>query len=266
MEPFIKWAGGKRWLVKNHSALFPQTNEYKKYVEPFVGGGSVFFNLFPKKAVLNDINIELITTYKCIREDWQSIYKELSRLDTMHNTSLYYKIRASKPQSELEIATRFLYLNRTCWNGLYRVNSRNEFNVPIGSKTRVLLSADNFALVSEKLKGANLYSRDFSSIISKARKDDFLFIDPPYTVKHNLNGFIKYNENLFTWDDQIRLRDAVLKAIKRNVKVLILNADHESIRDLYAGIGEQFSLSRASVIAGKKENRGTYTELVVKCY
>lgn len=266
MESFIKWAGGKRWLVKNHIHLFPNQNEYKKYVEPFLGGGSVYFNLEPKKAVLNDVNSELITTYQSIKNNWEVIENELHRLNQLHNETLYYVIRNAKPINEVEIAIRFLYLNRTCWNGLYRVNKNNEFNVPIGTKDKVVLESDNFLRASNILKNADLYNLDFEKIISKARKDDFLFIDPPYTVKHNLNGFIKYNEKLFTWDDQIRLRNAVIKAIDRNVKVLVLNADHESIRELYSGVGEQFSLNRASVIAGNKEKRGIYSELAIKCY
>lgn len=266
MESFIKWAGGKRWLVKNHETLFPKQNEFKKYVEPFLGGGSVYFNLEPKKAVLNDVNSELITTYKTIKENWVIIHEELERLHHIHNENLYYEIRDTNPTTDIEIATRFLYLNRTCWNGLYRVNKNNRFNVPIGTKNKVLLDSDNFGKASKLLQNADLHNLDFEKIISKARRDDFLFIDPPYTVKHNLNGFVKYNEKLFTWDDQIRLRNAVVKAINRNVKVLVLNADHESIRDLYNNIGDQFSLNRASVIAGNKEKRGIYSELAIKCY
>lgn len=266
MESFIKWAGGKRWLVRNHFNLFPEKNEYKKYVEPFLGGGSVYFNLEPKKAILNDLNDELITTYNSIKDNWEIIFNELTHLNTLHNQELYYKIRSSKPKNNIEIAIRFLYLNRTCWNGLYRVNLKNEFNVPIGTKDKVILDSDDFSKASNILKNASLFNEDFEKIISKARKDDFLFIDPPYTVKHNLNGFIKYNEKLFTWEDQIRLRNSVVKAIKRDVKVLILNANHESIRDLYANVGEQFALDRASVIAGQNSKRGIYSELAIKCY
>lgn len=266
MESFIKWAGGKRWLVKNHLDLFPLENEYKKYVEPFLGGGSVYFNLEPKKAVLNDVNNELIITYQTVKDNWEAIIDGLTKLNKIHNQELYYKIRSSTPYDEIEKAIRFLYLNRTCWNGLYRVNLNNEFNVPIGTKSKVILDSDNFSKASKILKNAKLFNLDFEKIIAKAKEDDFLFIDPPYTVKHNLNGFIKYNEKLFTWNDQIRLKESVVKAIERNVKVLVLNADHESIRELYSDIGEQFSLNRASVIAGNKSNRGIYTELAIKCY
>jgi len=266
MEPFIKWAGGKRWLIKNYLHLFPDKDEYKKYVEPFVGGGSIFFNLEPDRAIINDINKELITTYNEVKVNWGKLQSRLKKLNSQHSNELYYKIRSEIPQTNEDIALRFLYLNRTCWNGLYRVNQNNQFNVPIGTKDKVILATDNFEKASKILKNVTLFSEDFQKIISKSRKDDFLFIDPPYTVKHNLNGFIKYNEKLFTWEDQVRLRDATVNAISRGVKVLVLNADHESIRELYKGVGEQFSLSRASVISGKKENRGIYTELAVKCF
>lgn len=266
MESFIKWAGGKRWLIKNHLDLFPSESEYNKYIEPFLGGGSIYFNLEPKKAILNDINSELIITYQTVKDNWEGVFDGLTELDKIHNYNLYYKIRAELPTSDIEKAIRFLYLNRTCFNGLYRVNLNNRFNVPIGTKNKVILNSDNFLKASKILKNAKLFNLDFEKIIAKAKENDFIFIDPPYTVKHNLNGFIKYNEKLFTWSDQVRLKEAVVEAIKRKAKVLVLNADHESIRDLYCDVGEQFSLTRASVIAGNKSNRGKYTELAIKCY
>lgn len=266
MEPFIKWAGGKRWLVKNHLDLFPKNNSYKKYVEPFLGGGSIFFNLEPKKALVNDINKELVITYNAVKNNWEPILSALQKLNNQHSEKLYYQIRGQEPTNDLEIAIRFLYLNRTCWNGLYRVNNQNKFNVPVGTKNKIILETDNFEKASKLLSKAEIFSEDFEKIICKCRKDDFLFIDPPYTVKHNLNGFIKYNEKLFTWEDQIRLRNSVVKAVNKGVKVLVLNADHDSIKDLYKNIGEQYSLSRASVIAGNKNDRGIFTELAIKCY
>lgn len=266
MDAFIKWAGGKRWLINNHSQLFPSREDYKRYVEPFVGGGSIFFALEPEEALINDINEELIITYKQVKCNWKKIKTRLDELNHIHSPNLYYKIRAEKPTTASETAVRFLYLNRTCWNGLYRVNKNNVFNVPIGTKTKVVLDSDDFERASRILQNSEICSTDFGEVIRKCKQDDFLFVDPPYTVKHNLNGFIKYNEKLFTWNDQIRLRDSVAQAVDRGVKVLILNADHESIRNLYEGLGELISLSRASVISGKKESRGSYTELVVKCY
>jgi len=266
MESFIKWAGGKRWFIKNYNHLIPKSDQFNRYFEPFLGGGSMFFYLKPKKAFLNDINNELIITYEQIRDNWETINSNLIDLNERHNETLYYNIRAQKPNIDIEIAIRFLYLNRTCWNGLYRVNANNEFNVPIGTKTRVVLDNDNFELRSKLLKNVKFSSNDFEVLINKARKDDFVFIDPPYTVKHNNNGFIKYNEILFKWEDQVRLKNCVVKAVNRGVKILILNANHESIRALYHNIGEFHFLTRKSVISGKKEFRGTYEELAIKCY
>ncbi|WP_288460833.1 Dam family site-specific DNA-(adenine-N6)-methyltransferase [uncultured Chryseobacterium sp.] len=266
MEPLIKWAGGKRWLIKNYNHLIPKNADFNKYVEPFIGGGSMFFYLEPKKAIINDINRELIITYDEIKNNWEEINNALIKLNEIHNEQLYYEIRSQKPVNNAHIAIRFLYLNRTCWNGLYRVNMKNEFNVPIGTKSKVILDNDDFEKASNILTNTKIFNDDFEKIISKTRKDDFLFIDPPYTVRHNNNGFIKYNENLFTWNDQIRLRDSIIGAIRRGVKVLVLNADHVSIREIYQGVGEFHSLFRASVISGKKENRGIYSELAIKCF
>ena len=163
-------------------------------------------------------------------------------------------------------AARFIYLNRTCWNGLYRVNSKGEFNVPIGTKTKVLLEADDFQGISILLSQMDINTCDFETTIDKATAGDFVFIDPPYSVKHNLNGFLKYNETIFSWKDQIRLRKSVAKAINRGASVLLFNADHCSIRDLYKGIGKMITLDRASVIAGKLGARGTFSELAIKCW
>ncbi|WP_181304092.1 Dam family site-specific DNA-(adenine-N6)-methyltransferase [Rufibacter sp. XAAS-G3-1] len=266
MEPLIKWAGGKRWLINKYPHLIPDKQNFTKYVEPFIGGGSLFFHVEPERAIINDVNNELITTYSQIKDNYFQIQERLQYLNSIHSTETYYQIRKEKPIKEIDIAVRFLYLNRTCWNGLYRVNLKNEFNVPIGTKTKVILDTDDFQKASQVLNNTRIFSGDFEKIISKCRENDFLFLDPPYTVKHNNNGFIKYNEKLFDWQDQIRLKKAVKRAIQRGVKVLVLNANHESIKQLYNGVGEFHELERASVIAGKKENRGIYSELAIKCF
>ena len=262
--PFLKWAGGKRWLVNKYAHIFPDT--YERYVEPFVGSGAVFFHLQPERSILSDMNADLIQTYQAIKDDWRSVWKILEEYHCMHSEEFYYEIREKSFRSTSKRAARFIYLNRTCWNGLYRVNMRGEFNVPIGTKMDVIRDVDNFSAVSQLLNGASLYSCDFETCIKRAKENDFLFIDPPYTIKHNNNGFIKYNDKLFSWDDQIRLRDSVCSAVDRGVKVLVTNADHSSIRALYKGVGKFISLDRASIISGKSEGRGRYSELLVKCY
>jgi DNA adenine methylase len=161
-------------------------------------------------------------------------------------------------------AARFIYLNRTCFNGLYRVNLKGEFNVPVGTKTAVLLPDDNFALASERLRKTKLTSWDFEKVIDQTKSTDFVFADPPYTVRHNLNGFIKYNERLFSWADQVRLRDALYRARDRGVTVVMSNADHESIRDLYSESSMITSETRISRMAANIENRKTTTELLIR--
>jgi DNA adenine methylase len=266
MEPFLKWPGGKRWLISNANIIFPEMLEADRYLEPFLGGGAVFFHLEPLNGYLSDVNQDLINSYIMVRDKWADLTDVLLKYDKRHCQEFYYQIRASKPRSPLQKAARFIYLNRTCWNGLYRVNKKGEFNVPIGTKTKVLLDSDNFQQLSFLLSQVDIEACDFERTIDKAIEGDFLFIDPPYTVKHNLNGFVKYNENIFSWDDQIRLKNAVTRAIDRGVWVLLLNADHNSIRTLYRGIGEMITLERASVIAGNSEARGIYSELAIKCW
>lgn len=263
LTPFMKWAGGKRWLVEQELDLFPSS--FRTYLEPFLGGAAVYFHLRPKSAILSDVNQELIDTYVAIKTDWRLVLRYLREHQRNHSKDYYYKIRASSYRSLFTRAARVLYLNRTCWNGLYRVNLKGEFNVPIGTKTDVLLGSDDFPRVAELLGGARIICNDFEETINMAKSGDFVFVDPPYTVKHNFNGFIKYNEKLFAWEDQIRLRDAIVRAAERGAKVLVLNAAHDSIRDLYSDF-YQIELSRSSKISGKPEYRGTYAELAVKCW
>ncbi|WP_369014132.1 DNA adenine methylase [Flavobacterium anhuiense] len=267
MDPFLKWAGGKRWLTSKATHLFPDKNQINQYFEPFLGGGAVFFHIKPENnGILSDLNSDLINSYTVIRDDWKNLNDILIEYNALHNSTFYYDIRSTTPESNLEKAARFIYLNRTCWNGLYRVNKNGIFNVPIGTKSKVILDTDNFSELSLLLQSINIESCDFEATINRAGNDDFIFIDPPYTVKHNYNGFIKYNENIFSWEDQIRLRDVIVDAINRGTKILLLNANHNSIKELYNGIGEQFVLDRASVIAGSSNARGIYSELAIKCW
>lgn len=264
MEPFLKWAGGKRWMITKSKGLFPEN--INRYFEPFLGGGAIFFHLQPNEGQLSDINNDLINSYQIIKEDWRNLYDVLTHYNALHSSTFYYDIRSSKPETRLLQAARFIYLNRTCWNGLYRVNKNGSFNVPIGTKTNVIMDNDNFQKLSDLLQNIDILSCDFETTINRAELGDFVFVDPPYTVKHNLNGFIKYNETLFSWDDQIRLRDSIIRAVNRGVQVLVLNADHASIKELYENMGEFSILNRASVIAGNSSARGIYSELAIKCW
>lgn len=261
VPPFLKWAGGKRWLVNHRPNLF-NTN-FKRYIEPFLGSGAVFFHLQPANAILCDQNPSLIETYNAIKGDWARVLRELRKHQRSHSRAHYYAVRETKYRSRYTRAAQFIYLNRTCWNGLYRVNLSGEFNVPIGTKSNVLLDTDDFQRVSDLLSNSDLKVRDFEKTIDLAKSGDLIFADPPYTVKHNLNGFIKYNERLFGWDDQIRLHHALCHAQKRGARIILTNADHSSIRKLYKKHFCLESVSRKSVLSGDKNYRGEVRELII---
>ncbi|PKP77700.1 MAG: DNA methyltransferase [Alphaproteobacteria bacterium HGW-Alphaproteobacteria-3] len=260
--PFLKWAGGKRWLTSNHLDLFPTT--YERYIEPFLGSAAVFFALEPERGILSDRNADLIETYRAIRDDWKSVEDALKKHQANHRVDYYYDERERRRQKPHTRAAHFIYMNRTCWNGLYRVNLQGKFNVPIGTKTAVCLDTDDFEKTSKALRKMHLMCADFQQAISQAREGDFIFVDPPYTVKHNMNGFVKYNEQIFSWNDQVRLRDALLRAWDKGALISITNADHDSIRDLYRDFQFHRPLSRASVLAGKSSARSDTTELLIR--
>lgn len=263
LTPFLKWAGGKRWFVQKYDAFLPK--KYNRYIEPFLGGGSVFFHLQPQEAILGDVNPDLIATYNGIKNDWKGLYQLLHEHQRKHCDEYYYHIRSSQPVNAIERAAKFIYLNRTCFNGIYRVNLKGEFNVPRGSKDSVTLDSDNFEQLAELLKGALVQVADFEELIDLAKEGDLVFADPPYTVRHNLNGFIKYNEKLFSWEDQIRLANALTRARSRGVQIVSTNANHESLRELYSDRSFQFeTVSRYSSISAKSTSRNQFEELVVK--
>jgi len=258
IEPFLKWAGGKRWLVQSKKLPVPVT--FNRYFEPFLGSGAVFFSLEPKKAILSDTNKDLIELYQIIRNRPKSLTQLMLSHHKKHCKEYYYKIRDSIPRTKLERAAKLLYLNRTCWNGLYRVNLNGKFNVPIGTKSSVIFETDDFPAISNLLRKTEIFARDFEEIIDTTRKADFVFVDPPYTVQHNNNNFIKYNENIFSWDDQIRLKESLMRAKRRGVQIVITNADASSIKELYGELGSYHKLIRASRLSGDPTKRGSTTE------
>lgn len=261
IEPFLKWAGGKRWLVHNYKHLLP--TKYNAYIEPFLGSGAVFFHLLPSKAILADSNAELINAYQQIQSAPDAIAKRLHLYQTLHNSEFYYKRRDTILKDPLERAIRFIYLNRTCWNGLYRVNLKGKFNVPMGTKTLVEFPRDYLEDISAYLKNTKLLVSDFEPIIEAAQDGDFVYIDPPYTVAHNTNNFIKYNAKLFSWEDQLRLYGAVKRAASRGAFIAISNANHESIKSLYADFGTHHCVERTSLLSGKPNFRIKTTELII---
>lgn len=263
MTPFLKWPGGKRWLAARHAKLFPAS--FGCYFEPFLGGGSVFFYLKPTRAVLADTNRELIAAYRIVKRSSKRLEQLLAEHQRQHGEEHYYSVRKTIPSDAVERAARTLYLNRTCFNGMYRVNLAGEFNVPIGTKNAVLLPTDDFAAASRLLKSADLRVSDFEPVIDAAEEGDFVFADPPYIVGHNNNGFVKYNEILFRWSDQTRLADALVRARERGVKVLATNADHAEVRELYSQRGFTFvTVQRYSSISSASASRKQFQELVIR--
>jgi DNA adenine methylase len=261
VAPLVKWAGGKRWAVPRLLDTFPKA--FNRYYEPFFGSGAAFFAIKPSRAVISDANEELMTTYRAIKDSWQHVWQHLEDHARRHSSQYYYDVRAKRPKGKVQIAARFLYLNRTCWNGLYRVNRRGIFNVPKGSKETVLLSTDAPSEVANALKRATILTGDFEKIIDTARAHDLVYADPPYSVNHNKNGFLKYNESIFTWADQERLAACIGRARERGVFVVVSNANHKSIRALYGSGFALRTVYRSSVISSASESRGRASELVI---
>lgn len=259
---FLKWAGGKNWFVRHHRHRLPA--QYNRYIDPFLGGGSVFFYMEPEEAILSDVNGELITTYRAIQQDWQRLDRKLQVHARRHNDKYYYEVRGQRPREATSIAARMIYLNRTCFNGIYRVNRRGEFNVPRGSKNTILTGQEEFEQRSILLQHADLRNCDFEETINIAAKGDFLFCDPPYAIQEE-QSFVGYTTNLFNWNDQNRLADALERARQREVKILMTNVNHPSVRALYEN-RDGFLLDevdRYSSISGQVGGRRQYSELIV---
>ena len=260
---FLRWAGGKKALLNKIISLLPKSATH--YYEPFIGGGALYFAISPHKATISDTNIELINCYKQVASNPDEIVNSLSEYD--FNNDFYYNMRKNTPENDLERTKRFIYLNRTCWNGLYRVNKKGEFNVPIGkfSNGPILCPEKDIRKASEILKNSEIISDDFEKIVENSNKSDFIYFDPPYTVKHDNNGFLKYNEKVFSWKDQERLSELSLDLKKRGVNIMISNAAHDDIIDLYEDF-YKFKVSRSSVISGRNSARGRVNELIITSY
>jgi len=266
LVPFLKWPGGKRWFVCNYADLLPV--EYGTYIEPFLGAGAIYIHLKPARALLGDINPELIGAYRAIQEDWQALESSLRYRQRRHREDpdgYYYWLRGKSSSDLVRRASRLIYLNRTCFNGIYRVNRQGQFNVPRGTKDKVVIETDDFKSMAEVLAGAELVAGDFEALIDRAGAGDFVFSDPPYTVRHNYNGFRKYNEVLFSWADQERLAEALLRAANRGAKVLCTNANHKSVGDLYKhSLFERRVVSRYSRISADNSSRRYFEELIIR--
>lgn len=264
IKPFLRWAGGKSWLTKHIEDYLP--SDFENYYEPFIGGGSIFLylkskGLITKKAYLSDSNSDLINTYKVLKKQPNELIKIL---ENFNNTELdYYRIRSHNFDNDLENAAKFIFLNKTSFNGIYRVNKKGEYNVPYGfRKTKDLFEFDNLLNISELFQKTFFSVKDFSKSFNSAKKNDLFFIDPPYTVAHENNGFIQYNQSIFSWDNQVQLSKKLVEIDEKNINFIVTNAKHNSIDELYT-IGNKHTLSRASTIGGIGAERTTYNEFLI---
>lgn len=262
-KPFVKWAGGKRQLLDILLDNVPET--FGTYIEPFVAGGALLFALLPDKAVISDINPELITAYKIIKEDVRNLIKSLSK---HKNTAKYfYAIRAQESyRSEVSKTSRFIYLNKTCFNGLYRENSKGEFNVPFGRyRNPTIVDRKNLLSVSAYLNSADIQilNQDFKKTALMAEKGDFIYLDPPYHPFSKTASFTKYSKYDFTEKDQEELADVYGRLVKRGCYVMLSNSNTDLIKELYKtyNLSEITARRAINCMAGKR-GKGMFEVLV----
>lgn len=260
-KPFLRWAGGKNWLTKHLVNFIPQ-NGFNRYHEPFLGGGSIFFFLKPSNAYLSDINQDLIETYSQIKNNVEGVITELMQFE--NTEECYYQLRNTAFENETTKAAKFIFLNQTSFNGIYRVNLKGEYNVPYGYRTKDFIDEHNLRVASKALKRSKLIHNDFNNSLKNIKNGDLVFIDPPYTVTHNNNGFIKYNKKLFDLSSQLRLSEYIDEIKDRGAYYILTNAAHEEIEKIFYKEGDRIlKLDRASLIGGKNAIRGQYSELII---
>lgn len=268
--PFIKWVGGKGRLLAQFEPLLPSAVEKRRHVEPFIGGGALFFHRQPRAALLSDVNAHLITTYRAIRDDVDAVIRRLARLKKAHTAETYYANRErynnARSMADAERAALFIYLNKTCFNGLHRVNQKGHFNVPIGRYTNPrILDEEGLRRASAALQGAELVQQSFEQILRQARPSDFVYFDPPYAPLSETANFTSYAEGGFGLAEQERLRDVFAELDRKRCKVMLSNSDTPLIHELYKGYRiDRVAAPRAINCNAKK--RGPITEVVVRNY
>lgn len=268
-KPFLKWAGGKGQLLPELVKRLPKS--YNRYFEPFVGAGALFFHLAPEQACLSDINAELINCFLTVRDDVASLIRDLKR--HKHDESYYYRMRALDRSpgkwaklSAVRRASRTIYLNRTCYNGLYRVNGKGEFNVPFGKyKNPTICDAENLQRCSALLRQAEIRVAPFFAVLKHARKGDFVYFDPPYAPLSATANFTSYHVDGFEAQDQEALRDVVRTLTKRGVKVMLSNSNASSVLKLYSDFNLEF-VQASRAINSKGTQRGKIREVIVTNY
>lgn len=258
IEPFLRWAGGKSWFIPHLTQLIGLI-DMNHFHEPFLGGAAAFLALeHEKRSYLSDINDELINAYIQIRDNPHQV---INTLLTYNNTEDdYYRIRSASLDDPIERAARFIFLNQTSYNGLYRVNRLGGYNVPYGFRTNWHYDENRVLQVSEKLQNTNIKSGDFEVNKYIIKRHDLVFLDPPYTVSHNDNGFIEYNKNLFSVDDQVRLCRYIEYIKRKDAYYILTNAAHPKIKEIFGKEDQPIELMRHSLIGGKNAERKIITE------
>ena len=264
-RPFLKWAGGKTRLISQYKDYFPQ--HYQTYYEPFLGGGAVFFHLQPSHAVLTDINADLVITYRCVRDNLEELITLLQAHQQRHNSEYYYDVRNYHNGTDLTKAARFIYLNKTCFNGLYRVNSQGKFKVPVGKyKNPGICQEEILKLASESLKKVEIKQANFDEVLNYATgSNEFVYFDPPYYPLNKTSNFTAYSNFCFDENQQIKLRDIFIELAHKGVKVMLSNSDCPLIRDLYSDFNVH-TISAARSINSNAQKRGKITEVLVTSY
>lgn len=272
-KPFVKWAGGKRSIVSKLLKLSP--TEYDTYYEPFVGGGAFLFELSPNKAVINDYNLELINVYECIKDEkkFNLLCNELKKHEQNHSEEYYYEIRNIDRNKDkfnklidYKRAARTIYLNKACFNGLYRVNSKNEFNVPSGKRKKVnTYDAVNLGIVHSFLNynEIKILSTDFYESVKEAKKGDFVYFDPPYDS--DSSTFNSYTENGFGKEEQKRLAQVFKELDNKGCYVMLSNYNTSLIKELYKDYSFNY-VETQRIIGAKTKDRGTVEEVIITNY
>lgn len=262
IEPFVRWAGGKTWLIPYLSQIIGNTH-IEHYHEPFLGGAAVFFSLeHNKKSYLSDANEQLINTYIQIRDNPQAVIDYFIQFENTENE--YYRIRDELvPATLAESAARFIYLNQTSYNGLFRVNRQGKYNVPYGFRNGWHYDVNRILEASKKLQNTRITVGDFETNKYRIQEHDLVFLDPPYTVSHNNNGFIEYNQTLFSLEDQKRLSKFIDFIKRKNAYYILTNAAHEEIQKIFTKDGDRrLELQRHSLIGGRNANRREISEYI----
>lgn len=261
-RPFLKWLGGKRWLTPIIAERLPEAS-FNRYFEPFLGGGAFYFHFRLVPAALSDINADLVNTFIQVRDRPETLVARLKKLRADADT--YYEMRRTYPKTGIEKAVRFLYLNRTAFAGVYRINKQGRFNVPFGNYADGLgrlWKDDLLVKASCALQEAEIACCDFEVAIERAGVGDLVYCDPTYVTAHNNNGFRKYNEKSFSWSDQERLALACRRAVDRGAAVIVSNACHDEIRYLYQDF-EAIVVERPSVVCPTPSKRRIVKEYVL---